>query len=167
MPVPAVTTVPGTGAVKAIVGGATDTFTLTAAEVPVNPAESVTRAVNATGPNVFGVQETVYGEEAAAPKLVLPAKYSTCVTTAPALADAVAVRLMGTSTAMLLLLAGEVIDAVGCAVTVIVIGNEVSVLLLESITRAVIEKFPAAVGVQVIEYGAVTSVPITVVPARN
>jgi hypothetical protein len=167
MPVPAVTTVPGTGAVKAIVGGATDTFTLTAAEVPVNPAESVTRAVNATGPNVFGVQETVYGEEAAAPKLVLPAKYSTCVTTAPALADAVAVRLMGTSTAMLLLFTGVEIDAVGCAVAVILTGNEVAVFPLESVTRAVSTKLPAAVGAQTTEYGAVVSVPMIVVPTTN
>jgi hypothetical protein len=44
---------------------------------------------------------------------------------------------------------------------------DVAVVPLESVTRAVREKIPDAVGVHVVEYGAVSAVPTTVVPTRK
>ena len=95
------------------------------------------------------------------------AKNSTSVTVAPALPAAVAVTVVAVPTGTEAFALGAVIETLGSAVTVTVMGVDVKLLLLVSSTRAVIELLPAAVGVHTTEYGNVVSVPRMVVPERN
>ena len=67
----------------------------------------------------------------------------------PRLAAGEAVTVTGVPTVAVELLAGAVSETEVAALAVTVIAEEVTVLLNESITRAVIEKLPAEDGTQV------------------
>lgn len=95
------------------------------------------------------------------------AKKVTEVTVLPRLAAGEAVTVTGVPTVALELFAGVVRETEVAVLAVTVTAEEVTVLLSESITRAVIEKLPEVEGTQVTEYGAVVSVPTIVVPTRN
>jgi len=114
-------------------------------------------------PAVAGVHATVYGAVNTGPPIAIPfAKKATLVTVAPGVGDPEAVTVTGVPTVPALLLAGLLRATVGADTTVAVSAVEVAILPLESRTRAVTEKFPVLEGVQVIRYGAVVTVPITV-----
>lgn len=138
------------GEVSEIVGGAALTVTLTPAEVIALPKLSVTRAVKVTAPVAVGLQATVYGLVVAVPREVVPAKNSTDTTVAPLPAVAVAVTLTKPPTVEVELAAGPVTATVG-EVTVTLTALDVAVEPFESVTFAVREAVPAAVGVQAIE----------------
>lgn len=162
------TTVPAAGAVIATVGGEFTTVTFMADEVAVVPVESKTVAVRVVGPAALGVQAIEYGGVVtAAPRARPLPKNVTDVTVLPRLAAGDAVTAIAVPTVAVELFAGDVraIEVAVLAVTVTI--AEVVEALFESITRAVILKFPALPGTHVTEYGAVVSVPTIVVPARN
>jgi hypothetical protein len=128
------------------------TVTVTGFDVVVVPAESVARAVKATlaGPVALGVQLTEYGGVELVPILVVPAKNSTEAILRPVPAVALAVTLTavpaGTEPV------GAVIATVGAATTVVLTaGDDVAVVRLLSVTRAVSANVPTALGRQVAE----------------
>ena len=118
-------------------------------EVTAVPFESVTRAVSAVMPVAVGVQLIVYGAESTVPMTVVPERKSTRLTTAPPLADALAVTVAEVPRGIEAPFVGVVIATVGTEVaTVTATAVEVIAALLESVTRAVSETLPVAVGVQ-------------------
>jgi hypothetical protein len=81
---------------------------------------------------------------------------------------ALAVSVTGTPCARVVATVGEVKATVGtAAVTVIFTGEDVAVVPVESVTRAVRDAAPATVGVQAIEYGGAVATPIWVAPAKK
>ena len=83
------------------------------------------------------------------PIVVVPARKSTRLTVAPPLPAAVAVRVALVPRAIAVPLVGLVIATVGtAAATVTETADEVTVVPLESVTRAVSETVPVLVGVQ-------------------
>ena len=81
--------------------------------------------------------------------MVVPTRKSTRLTVAPPLAVAVAVSVVAAARARLAPAAGAVSDTVGtAAATVTLTADDVVVVPLESVTRAVNDTTPAEVGVQ-------------------
>lgn len=78
-----------------------------------------------------------------------------------------AVTLMIDEVVAVELLAGAEIETDVGVTAVTVTTDEVTLVLLESKRRAVIEKLPAEVGTHVTENGAAVTVPTIVVPTRN
>jgi hypothetical protein len=135
------------GAVSATLGTVTVTFTL--ADVTVVPLESVTRAVSAVTPATVGVHVVENGAVNDVPTMVAPTRKSTRVTVAPPLAVAVAVSEGVVPRATEAPLAWLVSAIVGTEVaTVTLTAVDVAVAVLLSVTRAVRETEPVAVGVQ-------------------
>lgn len=135
--------------------GALVTLTPTTDDVAVAPPESVTRAVRDTGPAAAGDHVVVYGALNAVPMAVLPARKSTreIVFPVPGVAVAVSVTTdpVGTEVPLLGAVKETVGETVGVAETVTLTGDDVTGAPLESVTRAVNETVPAAVGVQLTE----------------
>lgn len=164
--VPTTTAAPEVGAEMAIVGPVT--FTLTAVEVATVPLVSVTRAVSALMPVALGDQVTEYGDVKAVPTIVVPARKSTRLTTAPPEADAVAVSEVLAPRATVVPFVGAVSATVGTEVaTVTATAEEVAAAPLLSVTRAVSETAPAVMGVQLNVKGAANDVLRSVVPEKN
>jgi hypothetical protein len=94
--------------------------------------------------------------------VVAPTRKSTRATVAPPLAAAVAVSVVAAPSTTVAPTAGAVSAMVGTAVvTVTLTADEVAVAPVESVTRAVRDAAPVAVGVHDKEYGAVvTGLPI-------
>ena len=146
---PKTTALPEAGAVKVTDGPVT--LTLLTGEVEVAPPESVTRALSATMPVLVGVQATEYGELSAVPTTVVPAKKSTRATVALPAAVAVAVSVAVVPSATVAPLEGVVRLAdkdPAAADTFTLMGAEVTIVPLESVTRAVRIEVPATAGVQ-------------------
>ena len=166
---PTETVVPFEGEVIATVGdaaGEVETVTLTAGDVIGAPLESVTRAVRETAPVVVGVQFTVYGAEVAEPTRVAPARKSTLATVAGDTAAAFATRGTTAPTVTPEPLKGLVKTTDG-TVTLTTAGEETAENPPVSTARAVRLTEPAVDGIQVSEYGAEKSLPMSVVPARK
>ncbi|MCX6950592.1 MAG: hypothetical protein NTV51_00145 [Verrucomicrobia bacterium] len=125
-------------------------MTLTALEVTAAPFESVAFAVRETVAAAVGVQVTEFDEPDAGPTTVptsvVPAKNSTLASVAVPTAVAVAVSVTAELTLTVEPAEGAVNETLG-AVTLTLTAVEVTVTPLESVTRAVREVMPAAVGV--------------------
>jgi hypothetical protein len=135
------------GAVSATLGTVTVTFTL--AVVTWVPLESVTRAVSAVTPEAVGVHVVEYGAASEEPTIVVPTRKSTRVTVTPAAAVAVAVSVGAVPRATELPFTWLVRTIVGTEVaTVTLTADEVVAAVLLSVTRAVSDTAPLAVGVQ-------------------
>jgi hypothetical protein len=142
---------------------------LTAEEVAVLPVESTTRAVKATFPALVGNHVAAHGATVSVNMIADPARNWTCVTVAPGVATGSAVKLTAFPTVMTAPGNGAVseTDAASAALTVMETADEVAVAPLLSVTRAVSEVAPVAVGAQEIENGSVVSVPMTAEPAKK
>ena len=155
----------------AIVGTDVATVTATAVEVMTAVLESVTRAVNDTAPVAVGVQLKVAVTLAAGvagvkvPRNAAPAKKST-LETVPLAALAVALRGTWVPSVTVVPAVGVVRATLG-PVTETLTMLEVAEAPVESVTLAVSAVMPAAVGVQVVENGGVSTVPTTEDPTRK
>ena len=126
-----------------IVGGAALTVTLMAVEVTTLPNESVARAVRAVGPEAAGVHGRVKGAVVTVPIGTAPARNSTRVMIAPAVAAAEAVRFTGVPTTAVEPPAGAVSATLVATTPVTVTPEEVAVPPSVSVTRAVSVVLPA------------------------
>jgi hypothetical protein len=152
---PRVTTAPESGFERATVGALLVTVTLTMPEVATTPLESVTRAVSAAAPVALGTQVAVAAKLETADvgmwvaTTAPPTRKSTRLTVAPPVVVAVAARVWVVLSPTDAPLAGLVIEIEGReAATVTLTTEDVTAPELESVTRAVKAKLPAAVGVQ-------------------
>jgi hypothetical protein len=138
------------GDVRATVGKVVDvTTTVIAALVTVVPLASVTRAVSVVTPATVGVHVVENGAVSEVPTMVVPTRKSTRVTVTPPRAEAVAVNGVAVPNAIATPLAWLVRATVGTeAATVTLTGVDVVAAPLESVTLAVSEAGPFAVGVQ-------------------
>lgn len=143
-----VTTVPGVGAVMDTPGGAGVTVTFTADDVTATKLESVAVAVSATDSALAGIHETENGAVVSMPIETPFAKNCTLATLSGAPAVAVAFTFTAVPATREAEAAGALIETVGAATTVTAIAAEVA-LPFVSVTRAVIDALPVAVGVQV------------------
>jgi len=149
---PVVKTEPGVGAVIAIVGNEFPTFTVMALEVTLVPTESTAVAVSEVGPEVVGVHGIVNGAVVTVPSAeVTPPtvdENETEVIVVPSNGAADAVTDVAVPTVAVELLVGAVSATLVPATAVTVMGLEVAVPPVLSITRAVMVAFPATVGAQ-------------------
>jgi hypothetical protein len=119
-------------------------------------------------PAADGVHDVEYGALSEVPTIVVPTRKSTRATVALPVAAAVAVIVVGVPSAIVAPVTGAVNETVGTEVaTVTATAGEVTKAPFESVTRAVNEAAPNAVGVQFTEKGAVVAVSISVVPTKN
>jgi hypothetical protein len=133
----AVQTAPLAGLVNAMVGIAFE-MTVTGVEVVVTPRLSVAFAVILYVPAATPTQLYVYGDEVIVESNVAPLKNST-LAIVPSLSTAAAIRFMVAGAEKIAPELGAVMDTVGAAFEMSVIGAEVAAAPRVSVTLAVID----------------------------
>ena len=142
------------------------TVTEIAALVLMLPVASVARAVSEYVPAAVGVQLTLYGNVLAVPTETPFAKNCT-VAIVLAAEVAVARSVVAELTVRVAPFVGAVTDTTGPVPTVTATAAEVVVTPIRSVTTAVSEAAPAAVGVHAKLNGDVVLVPSDVAPLKN